>query len=111
MKNVRILINEYGKVLNVYFDDTLGNINEIEINVTDDEYKLLQNEKCLTYNGTNIIVDYARKIKQLKNELNDTDYKAMKYFEGLISESEYKPIKEYRQSLRNKINELESKVL
>ena len=43
----------------------------------------------------------------LKQELASTDYKAIKFSEGWISEEEYKPIKTQRQALRDRINELE----
>lgn len=46
-------------------------------------------------------------IDLLKKKLADTDYKAIKYAEGLISEEEYAPIKAERQQIRDKINELE----
>lgn len=48
-----------------------------------------------------------REIKELKQKLEDTDYKAIKYAEGHISEEEYAPIKAERQEWRNRINELE----
>ena len=40
-------------------------------------------------------------IDLLKKKLSDTDYKAIKYAEGLISEEEYAPIKTERQHLRD----------
>ena len=47
-------------------------------------------------------------IAQLKEELAATDYKAIKYAEGWSSEEDYKIIKEDRQRIRNRINELEN---
>ena len=47
------------------------------------------------------------KINKLKQKLAATDYKALKYAEGLLTEEEYQPIKEYRQSLRDQINQLQ----
>lgn len=47
-------------------------------------------------------------IAQLKAQLAETDYKAIKFVEGWISVEEYEPIKAERQTLREKINELES---
>ena len=47
-------------------------------------------------------------IAKLKEELNQSDYKAIKYAEGWISEEDYKIIKEDRQRIRNRINELEN---
>ncbi len=46
-------------------------------------------------------------IEALKKNLADTDYKAIKYAEGLISEEDYAPIKKQRQQWRNEINLLE----
>ena len=49
-------------------------------------------------------------IEELKTKLQDTDYQAIKYAEGQISEEEYAPIKAERQAWRNKINELEAEL-
>lgn len=46
-------------------------------------------------------------IESFKKMLNDTDYKAIKYAEGIIPEEEYKEIREQRQLWRNEINKLE----
>lgn len=51
---------------------------------------------------------YRLEITQLKKQLSDTDYKAIKYAEGQISESEYSAIRELRQGYRDRINELEA---
>lgn len=60
----------------------------------------------------NFIRDYEAErlleIEGLKLELQETDYKAIKYAEGWISEEDYKIIKEDRQRIRNRINELEN---
>ena len=50
---------------------------------------------------------YRLEIQQLKKQLSDTDYKAIKYAEGQISESEYASVRELRQGYRDRINELE----
>lgn len=50
----------------------------------------------------------AEKISELKSKLAKTDYKAIKYAEGLITEAEYAPIKSQRQSWRDMINLLEN---
>lgn len=49
-------------------------------------------------------------ILNLKAQLQATDYKAIKYAEGFISEDEYAPIKAERQCIRDKINELEKNI-
>lgn len=46
-------------------------------------------------------------IAGLKQILASSDYKALKFAEGQISEKEYAETKQQRQSLRDKINELE----
>ena len=51
---------------------------------------------------------YRLEITQLKKALSDSDYKAIKYAEGQISESEYSAIRELRQGYRDRINELEA---
>ena len=50
---------------------------------------------------------YRIEIQQLKKQLSDSDYKAIKYAEGQISESEYAPVRAERQGYRDRINELE----
>lgn len=52
---------------------------------------------------------YRRKI-ELHNNLLNTDYKALKYAEGMVSETEYEPIKLQRQAWRNEINVLEKRI-
>lgn len=42
----------------------------------------------------------------LKQQLADTDYKAIKYAEGLISAEDYAETKAQRQGWRSEINEL-----
>lgn len=57
-----------------------------------------------------IIFETKREIAKLKDKLQKTDYKAIKFAEGLISEEEYAPIKEQRQAWRNEINKLEEEL-
>lgn len=52
-----------------------------------------------------------REISELKRKLSDTDYKAIKYAEGFLTEEEYKETKTQRQMWRDRINELESKIV
>ena len=46
----------------------------------------------------------------LKHELQKTDYKAIKYSEGWLTEEEYAPVKEERQRIRDEINRLEQEL-
>lgn len=46
-------------------------------------------------------------VQEYKQKLRETDYKAIKYAEGLISETDYAPIKAERENYRKAINSLE----
>lgn len=52
----------------------------------------------------------AEQIAELKRQLSDTDYEAIKYSEGWFTEEEYAPIKTMRESLREQIRALESSI-
>ena len=56
------------------------------------------------------IADKKKRIAELKSLLQATDYQAIKYAEGFISEEDYLPIKQTRQEYRNQINELEAEL-
>lgn len=45
-----------------------------------------------------------------KKQLEETDYKAIKYAEGLLTAEEYAPIKAERQAMRDEINRLEAEL-
>lgn len=68
------------------------------------------------YEDIRVYVPYTEKelarmeITELKINLKDTDYKALKYAEGFLSEAEYAQTKAQRQEWRNRINELEVKL-
>ena len=49
-------------------------------------------------------------ITALKQLLTNSDYKALKYSEGLISDIEYAETKTYRENLRAQINQLEEEL-
>lgn len=49
-------------------------------------------------------------VLHLKAELQKTDYKAIKYSEGWLTEEEYAPVKAERQALREEINRLEQEI-
>lgn len=49
-----------------------------------------------------------REIETLKRNLADTDYQAIKYAEGVMTESEYAPIKAQREDWRYRINYLQA---
>ena len=51
------------------------------------------------------------RISELKTKLKQTDYKAIKYAEGQLTEEEYAPIKAQRQLWRDEINQLEQMIM
>ena len=55
-----------------------------------------------------LIEQNQAEIVELKKYLSDTDYKAIKYAEGEITESDYREVKSQRHDARVRINELES---
>lgn len=64
----------------------------------------LENEKNIRY------CYYKEWIENIKKELSKTDFKAIKYSEGWYTEEEYKPIKAERETMREKIRELEKEL-
>jgi len=55
-----------------------------------------------------LIEHYQSEIVELKKYLSDTDYKAIKFAEGELSEEAYREDKSQRHDARVRINELES---
>lgn len=51
-----------------------------------------------------------QEIAELKSQLDATDYKCLKYVDGALTDEEYAEVKEERQSLRDRINELEEQL-
>lgn len=56
------------------------------------------------------IDEVQRKISEIKAKLSQTDYQAIKYAEGFISETDYAPMKALRQAYRDEINRLEAEL-
>lgn len=50
------------------------------------------------------------KILNLKQRLQQTDYKAIKYSEGWLTEEEYAETRAERQRIRDEINRLEQEI-
>ena len=57
-----------------------------------------------------LVEQYQSEIIELKKYLSDTDYKAIKFAEGELSESDYQDDKIKRHDARVRINELESMI-
>ena len=51
-----------------------------------------------------------RQIRELKQKLFDTDYKALKYSEGWLTDEEYAEVKAQREEWRSAINKLEERL-
>jgi len=77
--------------------------NDYKLVITDNHYQVIH------ISEQDLLKDqYRLEITQLKKQLSDTDYKAIKYAEGQISEEEYASVKAERQGYRDRINELEA---
>lgn len=50
------------------------------------------------------------RMEEIKSQLSDSDYKAIKYAEGCYTDAEYAPTKLYRDALRAEYNTLEQEV-
>ena len=59
---------------------------------------------------TDEIVSINKQIQELKQKLSDTDYKAIKYSEGWITEKDYAEVKQQRENWRSIINKLEEEL-
>lgn len=55
-----------------------------------------------------LIEHYQSEIIELKKYLSDTDYKAIKFAEGEITENDYQEVKSQRHDARVRINKLKS---
>jgi hypothetical protein len=91
----------------------------IEEESTEIVEETIEEEKSRTYLTCDLVANFmseeikAKQVKQariseLKRLLTETDYKAIKYAEGLINEEDYAPIKAQRQAYRDEINRLET---
>lgn len=63
-----------------------------------------EEQQMQTYNE----LDKVELINSYKQQLADSDYKAIKYSEGWYTDEEYKEIKEEREKLRQAIRDLEN---
>lgn len=84
-----ILPEGYEEITEEAYNEIINSVNQKHIHKT--------NEKII-------------RIKALKNLLAESDYKAIKYAEGIYTEEEYAPIKNQRQAWRDEINTLESEL-
>lgn len=87
-----VIDDKYSDCINQDFNDDLT-FNPIRYEVRKNKEKNIK-----------LINDYKRKLKE-------TDYKAIKYAEGVMSLEEYAPVKIEREMYRSKINELEKSIM
>lgn len=111
--------------------DENGNVERIEISCDKTLYTQEQVDAIFAERGANQVIkdvdgvptavdiyteaelaiaDKKKRINELKALLQATDYQAIKYAEGFISEADYLPIKQTRQEYRNQINALETQL-
>ena len=85
-----------------------------DIEITEQEFKDIKaKNKCFDVEKQcviNYIPETINKIAELKNNLINTDYEAIKYAEGRMTGADYAPIGEQRQAYRDEINELEKQL-
>ena len=106
--------------LDIIFTDESTNYQKILVSLAQRlaaEYKGTEYKLVITDNHYQVIHiseqdllkdQYRLEITQLKKQLSDTDYKAIKYAEGQLTEEEYSATRSQRASWRARINELEA---
>ncbi|WP_455618818.1 hypothetical protein [Eisenbergiella sp.] len=75
-------------------------LRENGIVVKDGEFSI-----CLEYNEKQ--KEQYTRIIGLKQKLSESDYKALKFADGALTEEEYAPVRAERQKWRAEINEIE----
>lgn len=80
-----------------YVLDESGNLIDVNIKTADKEKRQKKEE-------------YNKQIAQLKMQLRNTDYQALKFAEGQITAADYEAIKAQRQAWRDEINRLENEI-
>lgn len=116
---MQIQINEIGKVIG--YATVGGFVDGVEVETIPEGFAEAFQPGKYRYENGKILEDpdftppvdntaLLNQIGELKAELSETDYKALKYMEGWLTEEEYAPIKAQRQALRDQINELETQL-
>lgn len=118
---MKIEYNKDGWVCNRYPYDLTDVFGEIDVDAeqynatlcTPPHYSWRVVDGCLVnerYEETpsKELIDFQ--IKNLKSQLAATDYQAIKYSEGRMTEEEYAPISQQRQAWRDEINNLEKEL-
>ena len=61
-------------------------------------------------NKSKLIHEKQSRVNELKQLLAESDYRAIKYFEGYYTDEQYEPYKVQRQAYRDEINQLETEI-
>jgi len=98
-------------------DDTSELAQKIQANYPSFEFILDENGNLIDINIDTIAIAKVKQIKEfkaqiskIKKQLIATDYQAIKYAEGRITEEEFLPVSEQRQLWRDEINNLEAQI-
>lgn len=84
-------------------------ISKGEVQISDVNGWTYQKDKCPMKTADDLQKEeYAAEIRTLKQSLADTDYKAIKYAEGVMADEDYQATGIQRQAWRRRINELEA---
>lgn len=79
-----------------------------DVKVSDKNGWTYLKDKCPMKSESELQIEiYQREIKEWKEYLNSTDYKAIKYAEGALTAEEYEPDRQARADARAEINRLE----
>lgn len=98
-------------------DDASELAQKIQKNYPSFEFILDENGNLIDIDINTTAIIKAKQIKELKaqilklkKQLISTDYQAIKYAEGRITEEEFSPVSEQRQLWRDEINNLEAQI-
>lgn len=95
--------------------DSKHQLDETEIGnyveITEEEYITFRSQQNSKGNHDQTEVDINRKkIADLKELLDSSDYKLCKYLDGDMTEEDYAPIRQQRHAWRVEINRLEAEI-
>ena len=98
------------EVVKEYANGGKDMVKVIDIKGQEHKEAYVEKEPIKVYKPITQKMRYAQRIAELKSKLAQTDYQAIKYAEGQLSEEEYAPIKLQRQSWRDEINQIEQEI-
>ena len=78
--------------------------------VVDGKFTIKRRTPTVEEVKTDEATEINRQIRELKRKLSDTDYKALKYSEGWLTDEEYAEVKAQREEWRSAINQLEERL-